>query len=153
MNKNLKLILIIIVLTILIIIPPLLRHFVPKSSTEENALKKKVNTTLICSKDTSDYYKVVFKTTYKDSKIKKIVIKFNDLASNRGAGGYASTNRQMEYFLSLRSSTYEYINNDLIVYLTDNITEEEKEEDTIKSMYKDYDSAKMYYEKLGYNCK
>lgn len=148
MQKNNKYLLIIIILIILIIIPPLFRIvFKKNSSSIEN------NNILICKLTTNQDYTVSYETTYKNSKVQKIKIKFAFNYTNGAEDNSSKAYSQISYFTALKESSYEYINNDIIITLNQKVKQENKNDKNINNMYKSYDKAKSYYQKLGYTCK
>ena len=153
---NSKIILLIIFLVIMIILPPTFRVLFPRSESENKNTTnsgRKINTTLTCSTETADFYSVKYKITYKNSTVTKIVATFTDTKNDRENSLYSATTTQINFLCGLKSSTYKYVNNDLIITLTKDTYNSNKDNDTIKKMYQDYDAAKRYYKKIGYTCK
>lgn len=147
-----KEIFLILLLLLLILLPPLLRTFLPKEKYP-NKINTKINKTLTCETTTKDHYKITYQTTYQDQEVEKIMITFEDQDENRNPQEITTTTDQMDYFCSMKESTYEYLNNNLTVTLTKKVYQKRKTEEPIKSMYQPYDSLKKYYQKLGYTCK
>lgn len=142
----------IIVLSFLILLPPVLRFFFSEEKLSKRA-EEKTNQTLICEGINADHYKITYKTEYQTGKVKKITISFEDQEENRNSTQTTATTKQMDYFASIPESTYEYLNSNLIVTLTQEVYQQRKKEEPIKDMYSSYNSLKEYYQKLGYTCK
>lgn len=150
MKPNIKVIIFMVILILLIILPPLFRIIFPRN---KDILTINSNKTLICQTKTADDYKVIYETNYKNAKVDKIKIKFLDNEKNNTTITSSSFYHQIDYFCGLPSSTYQYINTDIIINLNKKVYQANKHDKTIQSMYQSYSKVKRYYEKLGYTCK
>lgn len=145
---NTKVIILMVFLAIFIILPPFFRLVFPKEK-EQSLLSN--SDKLTCSLKKKDSYSVEFQTTYKDKKVEKIVITFTDEGKD-GQLVYSDNQDQTNYFCALSGSHYHYVDSSLIVTLTQEAFNLNKEDKTIKSMFQDILGAKKYYTKMGYTC-
>lgn len=149
--KESKMFLILVVIVLIII-----SYFIFLLIINTVSNKKNVNKDLLtCEITNQDLYDVVFKTKFKDDKVYKVTIQYIkniEITSTDIDLGNASE-KQMDYFCTLKGSTFTYINNDLIITLNDKVYETNKNDKIIKNIFNTYDNVKTYYEKLGYTCK
>ncbi len=114
------------------------------------SLKSKEDNVLICTAKTSDNYDIVYTTIFEDKKVSKIFIRY--IIYNKDNEGYSSTSNQIDYYTSLKGSTYEYINDELTITLDKNTYKKNKDDTTIRNMFQKHEDLKLYYTKLGYTC-
>lgn len=154
-KKDILAVLAIIILLLLIILPPVLRKFYPKNQT---TTKISPNITLTCTKKAIDNFNIKITTKYKDSKVNKIDLVFENNSKyhneyNEGVVVSSESRVLLKYYASLIGSYYWIVDNKSYVTLSEETKTSYPKDDIITHMFSSYEKTKKYYENNDYTCK